>query len=100
MLQQNQQQKFKCLRAFKCRGILKIQLTCVAARAVFLGAECRMTPTPFHKGKDLSAVGTGAFSQGFETQAVGAQVLDGVAATVEFLPAQRACEEVRTNLQL
>ncbi len=58
-----------------------------------------MTPTPFHKGKGLGAVGTGAFSEGFETQAVGAQVLDGVAATVKFLAAQRACEEVRSNLQ-
>ncbi len=72
----------------------------MAARAVFLSAECRMTPTPFHKGKDLGAVGTGAFSQGFEAQAVRAQVLDGVAATVEFLAAQRACEEVRSDLQI
>jgi hypothetical protein len=31
---------------------------------------------------------------------VGAQVLDGVAATVEFLAAQRTCEEVCSNLQL
>jgi hypothetical protein len=93
------EQKFKCLRAFKCRGVLKIQLTGVAARAFFLSAECRVTPTPFHKGKDLGAVGTGAFSQGFEAQAVGAQVLDGVAATVEFLAAQRAFEEVLRNLQ-
>ena len=84
------EQKFKCLRAFKCRGVLKIQLTGAAARPVFLSAEYRVTPTPFHKGKGLGAVGTGAFSQGFEAQAVGAQVLDGVAATVEFLAAQRA----------
>jgi hypothetical protein len=88
------------LRACKCRGVLKIQLTDVATRTFFLSADCRVTPTPFHKGKDLGAVGTGAFSQGFEAQAVGAQVLDGVAATVEFFPAQRACEVVRSDLQI